>query len=103
MRILEVLDGEGSDVFCDVVVLVAPRALAEWLYERMDAAIDQESVAVDADGNNGGVAEGAGDTDTRRGAEVSKAIGDEMAFVDFHGTADMGSVAVDDVGAIVDT
>ena len=69
----------------------------------MDATVDEFAVvAVDACGDDGGIAEGACDADACGGAEIAEAVGDEVSFVDFHGAGHMRPVAEDDVGSEVD-
>ena len=103
MRILKILKREGADGVRHGILFVDAGPFAGSLFEGMDATVDKYAVAVEADGDNRGIATDARDVDTRGCAEVPEAVGDEVPLVDFYGAADMRAVSIDEVGAVVDT
>ena len=69
----------------------------------MDATVDEFAVvAVDACGDDGGIAEGACDADACGGAEIAEAVGYETVLIDLHGTYHMRTMPIDDICPVVD-
>ena len=89
---------------CDnTFVLVCARTHTTCLEERMDLTVQELTVLVDADLNHGCIAGDTRQTDVIGSAEVSQTIGDEATFIHLDTTYHMGTVTIDDIGAVVDT
>ena len=69
----------------------------------MDLTVQELTVLVDADLNHGCITGNTRQTDIIRGAEVSQTIGDEATFIHLDTSYHMGTVTIDDIGAVVDT
>ena len=102
MGIFEILLRKGADGFGDGIVLVDTWTCVVRLYEGMYLAIHKLPFVVQAHGDDGCIAADTGNTDACRSAEVTEAVSDKMTFVDLDSTTDMGTVAVDKVGTVVD-
>ena len=61
------------------------------------------AILVDGDFYYGSIAGDAGQVDIVGGAEVAKAVGDEAILVDLDTTNYVGTVAIDNIGTMVDT
>ena len=98
----EVFLREVADGFGNGVVLVDAWAGVVGLYEGVYLAVHKLAFVVQSHGDDGRIAADAGDADACGGAEVAEAVGDEVAFIDLHGAADMRAVSIDEVGTVVD-
>ena len=98
----DVLLAEKLDLAGDGTLLVEAGAYAFGLEEGVDLAVEEAAVAVDGDGDYGGVGGDAGEAHAVGGAEIAEAVVDEAVFIDFDGADDVWAVAIDDVGTVVD-
>lgn len=83
--------------------LVSTRSDAPGLDERMYLAMLESTFLINGDFYYRSIAGDAGQVDIVWGAEVAKAICDEATFVDLDTANYVGTVAIDNIGTMVDT
>ena len=87
--------------FRHLVLGVQLRSLAVGLNKGVYSAVNHLALVVYPHRNDWGVSRNTTDVDARWCAEVSKAVGNEMALVYLHSAAHMRSVAVHNISALV--
>ena len=87
--------------FRHLVLGVQLRSLAVGLNKGVYSAVNHLALVVYPHRNNRSIARNAADIDACWCAEVSKTVGNEMALVYLHSAAHMRSVAVYNIGSLV--